>query len=51
MLEAIHYLEKDLAAGRLRLAGEQVNQERSNDWVLSSVIEVLMAVEPTPNAE
>jgi len=51
MFEAIHHLEQDLAAGRLRLIGEQVNQERSNDWVLSSVIQVLMAVEPPGEAE
>lgn len=51
MFEAIHSLEQDLAAERLRLVGERVNQERSNDWVLSTVIQVVVAVEPAAKAE
>lgn len=46
MFEAVHHLEADLDTGRLRLVGDQVNQPRSNDWVMSSVIEVVVAVRP-----
>jgi hypothetical protein len=51
MFEAIGHLEQDLANGGLRLVGEQVNQPRSNDWVMSNVIEVLVSVDPTPKSD
>jgi hypothetical protein len=48
MFEAVHHLEQDLAAGRLRLVGEQANQPRSNDWVMFNGIEVAVALPPPP---
>ena len=49
MFEAVHNLELELAAGKVRLVGEQVNQPRSNDWVTSIVIEAVIAVDPCPS--
>jgi hypothetical protein len=49
MFEAVHHLESELAAGKIRLVGEQVNQQRSNDWVMSTVIEAVIAVDPSPS--
>jgi hypothetical protein len=49
IFEGAYHLEQDLTAGRLRLVGEPVNQPRSNDWVMSTVIEVLMAIDSTAN--
>lgn len=49
MFEAITHLERDVAAGRLRLVGEPVNRPRSNDWVTSAVIEVVVSSSATHN--
>lgn len=51
MFEAVHHLEQDLVEGRLRLVGEAVNQPRCNDWVGSTVIEVLVSVVPPPKTD
>jgi hypothetical protein len=48
IFEAVRHLEQDLVGGRLRLVGERVNQPRSNDWVMSCVIEVLVSVPSAP---
>lgn len=49
MFEAVYHLERDLADGKVRLVGEQVNQQRSNDWVMFAVIEAVIAVDPGPS--
>jgi hypothetical protein len=46
MFEALGSLEKDLSAGKLRLVGEQVNQDRTNDWVMESWMQVIVSVDP-----
>lgn len=51
MFEAVHHLEQDLVEGRLRLIGEPVNQPRSNDWVASIVVEVLVSGVPAPKTD
>jgi len=51
MFEAIRHLEVDLVEDRLRLVGEPVNQTRSNDWVGSTVIEVLVSSVPPPKTD
>jgi hypothetical protein len=46
LFEAIGHLETDIAAGKMALRGECVNQERSKDWVMSTVIQVLVGSKP-----
>lgn len=43
MFEALHNLERDLQQGRLRLVGPAVNQDRQSDWVLSAVMQIVVA--------
>jgi hypothetical protein len=51
IFEAIDELEKVVASGKLALRGECVNQERSRDWVMSSVIQVVVGTRPSEEAE
>lgn len=44
MFEALQALETDLAEGKLRLVGEPVNQERTNDWVTSAIIQAVVGI-------
>jgi hypothetical protein len=46
IFEAIGNLEQDISGGNLALRGECVNQPRSKDWVISTVIQVLMSARP-----
>lgn len=51
MFAAIGKLETDINDGRLPLVGQPVNQPRSNDWVMSGAMMVLVAHSPAPRAE
>lgn len=45
VFEAISHLENAISSGKLRLVGDAVNRERSNDFVMHSSIEVLYRME------
>ncbi len=47
IFEAVGELEKIVAEGRLTLRGDCVNQEPAKDWVMSSVMEAVVAIRPT----
>jgi hypothetical protein len=51
IFEAIEELEKAVWDRKLALRGECVNRERNKDWVMSTVIQAVVAVHPPENHE